>query len=173
MKLSRNRGLYFEEWIDQSNAVYEAKGLALIKKIPTPWQVQRKYNPYQKNYQIAFAYPKQKSTVDFGGTAKKFSVWFDAKVTRLKMSFPLKNIHAHQVDYLKQVQKHGGKAFFLIHAEIPAKTWLLWIDQLLEFMDKAERKSIPFDWFESHCEEVKSAQGLVLDYLPIVLRREG
>jgi recombination protein U len=172
--MARNRGLFFEDWIDQANAVYETKGLALIKKIPTPWQVQRKYSPVKRNYEIAFAYPTQKSTVDFGGTASKQSIWFDAKVTRLKTRFPLENIHDHQIDYLKKVQEHGGKAFLLIHAELLKKTWLLWIDDLLGFIELGERKSIPFEWLDNHCEEVKPTNGIFLDYLPIVLKkREG
>lgn len=167
-----SRGRFFEDWIDQANAVYEAKKLAVIKKIPTPWQVQRKYNQYKKTYEIAFAYPERKSTVDFGGTASKCSIWFDAKVTELKTSFPLKNIHSHQIEYLERVNEQGGKAFFLVHSVEKNRTWLLWIDQLLAFIEKNARKSITFNWFDENCEPVLSSEGIVLDYLPLVLSRK-
>lgn len=169
--MARNRGKFFEEWIDHSNAVYQAKGLAVITKIPTPWQVQRKYSPFDKTYNIANAFPEKKSTVDFGGTAKSKSIWFDAKVTKQARSFPLKNIHAHQIDYLQQVDNQGGKAFFLIHAELLKVTWLLWINDLLAFIKWETRKSIPFSWLDENCSRIVSRNGIVLDYLSEVLKQ--
>jgi len=167
-----NRGKYFEDWIDQSNAIYQNKKMAVIKKIPTPWQVQRKFNQYSKTYEIANAFPK-KSSVDFGGTASNQSIWFDAKVTQLPNYFPLKNIHEHQIEYLKAVDEQGGKAFLLIHSEHLKKTWLLWIKDLLHFMNTSTRKSLPFTWFDENCSLVKPNHGIILDYLPIVLESEG
>ncbi|HSX39113.1 MAG TPA: Holliday junction resolvase RecU, partial [Candidatus Saccharimonadales bacterium] len=79
--------------------------------------------------------------------------------------------HKHQVEYLEKVAKHGGKAFILIHFREWNKTWLLWIDQLLNFIAASNRKSLPLDWFEANCEIVAKGQGVMLDYLPIVLRR--
>jgi recombination protein U len=166
-----NRGKYLEEWIEQTNQVYNNKGLAVINKIPTPWKIQRKFSPFTKQYSISGAFPEKKSTVDFGGTAAKQSIWFDVKATTLKTSFPLSNIYGHQKEYLESVAKQGGKAFLLIHFRELNKTWLLWIDQLQKFMAESGRKSIPVNWFEANCEEVKQGQGVMLDYLPIVLRR--
>lgn len=169
-----NRGKYFEDWIDWANQQYLERGLAVVTKIPTPWKVIRKYSPYKKTYEIAHAFPEKKSTVDFGGTSRTKSIWFDAKVTKLKTSFPLSNIHKHQMEYLKQVQEQGGKAFFLIHSELLTKTWLLWNEQLLNFIDQETRKSIPFTWMDENCSLVKSSNGIVLDYLTEVFKqREG
>ena len=166
-----NRGKYLEEWVEQTNRVYMDKNMAVITKIPTPWTVQRKkQSPYTKQYQISSAFP-QKSTVDFGGTASHQSIWFDVKATTNKSSFPLVNIHKHQIEYLEKVAKQGGKAFLLIHFRESKKTWLLWVDQLIRFMTENIRKSIPMDWFEANCEEVLKGQGVILDYLPIALRR--
>jgi recombination protein U len=166
-----NRGQNLEEWIEQANRIYLIKNKAVITKIPTPWKVQRKYSPYTKTYQIFNAYPEEKSTVDFGGTASFQSIWFDVKSTKNKTNFPLQNIHKHQIEYLENVAKQGGKAFFLIHSEILKKTWLLWIDQLFDFIGEAKRKSIPFAWFEANCEVVPKGTGIILDYLPLVLKR--
>ena len=166
-----NRGQYLEQWIEQTNQVYNHKGLAIITKIPTPWVIQRKMSPYTKQFKISGAFPEKKSTVDFGGTASKLSIWFDVKSTTNKTSFPLKNIHKHQIDYLQKVADQGGKAFLLIHAKESKKTWLLWLDHLMDFMAHSPRKSIPFEWLETNCEVVPKGQGVILDYLPIVLRR--
>lgn len=166
----RNRGRYLEEWIDLANQYYAQKGLAVIQKIPTPWIVVRKYSPYTKSYRIANAFPEKKSSVDFGGTASNRSIWFDAKATKLKNNFPLKNIHKHQIEYLRNVYNQGGKAFLLIHSEVENKTWLLWISQLLAFLESETRKSIPFSWFDEHCAVIRPKDGILLDYLPEALR---
>ena len=105
-----NRGANLEQLIEQANSVYMARNQAVITKIPTPWKVQRKYSPYTKTYQIYKAFPEKKSTVDFGGTANFLSVWFDVKSTKNKTSFPLANIHKHQIEYLEKVADQGGKS---------------------------------------------------------------
>jgi recombination protein U len=57
----------------------------------------------------------QPSTVDFVGLLDggKF-IAFDAKQTKIKTRLPIKNIHQHQLDYLKIVQNLGGITFFLV-----------------------------------------------------------
>lgn len=146
-----NRGLYLEEWIEQANRVYQKKNKAEVHKIPTPWRFERK------------------STVDFGGTAAGKSIWFDAKATKNKTSFPLGNIKEHQIEYLVRTERQGGLGFFLIHSTAERKTWVLWIQQLTAFMAGHERKSIPFEWLEANCDTVKGGKGIMLDYLPAVL----
>jgi penicillin-binding protein-related factor A (putative recombinase) len=66
----------------------------------------------------------------------------------------------------------GGKAFFLIHSEFFKKTWLLWIDQFFSFTGETKRKSVPFAWLDANCEIVPKGHGIVLDYLPLVLKRK-
>ena len=168
-----NRGAFLEEWIAQANEVYMSKGLAVITKIPTPWRVLRSYSPYTRQYQITKAFPEQKSTVDFGGTADSFSVWFDVKATNNKKYFPLNNILKHQMDYLRKVDEQGGKAFILIHSTERDKTWLLWISQLFQFQKDHERKSIVWEWFDENCDIVRSGPGVILDYLPLVFKGKG
>jgi len=71
------------------------------------------------------------------------------------------------------VHEQGGKAFILIHSEHLKKTWLLWITDLFDFISTETRKSLTFEWLQANCEEVKSSRGIILDYLPIVLKQEG
>lgn len=167
-----NRGQHLENMVEQTNSAYMRKGLAVISKIPTPWKILRTYNPYTKQYQINNAFPEKKSTVDFGGTASNQSVWFDVKSTQNKTRYPLANIYGHQREYLLNVAKHGGKAFILIHSTVLEKTWLLWIDQLIKVITEEDAKSLSFEWLNQHCEVVKSQNGILLDYLPLVLKRK-
>lgn len=168
-----NRGKYLEEWVEQANQTYNARKQAIITKIPTPWKVQRNFKPYTKQYEISYAYPEKKSTVDFGGTASNKSIWFDVKVTKHASNFPLRNIHEHQIEYLRQVDEQGGKAFILVHSEHLQRTWLLWIKDLLHFISTETRKSLTFQWLDEHCSVVSSNTGIILDYLSIVLKQEG
>jgi recombination protein U len=167
-----NRGQYLEEWIEQSNSIYRNKGLAVISKIPTPWKVLRTYNPYTKQYKISNAFPEKKSTVDFGGTSSNQSIWFDVKSTQNKTRYPLTNIYGHQREYLQNVHDQGGKAFILIHSTHLQRTWLVWIDQLMKAIKEENLKSLSFDWMDKYCEVVKSRNGIILDYLPLVLKRK-
>lgn len=161
-------GMEFEEMIERSNLAYDVRGKGIIQKIHTPWKVKRGYNSRTKKQEIYSAFP-DKSTVDFGGTAQGKAVWFDAKRTENKKSFPLANVKAHQIDYLVKVYNQGGKAFLLVYSAERDKTWLLWIYQLIDFMNDEQRKSIPFEWFDLNCKTVKSQNGIMLDYLEIVL----
>jgi recombination protein U len=167
-----NRGQHLENMVEQTNSAYMRKGLAIISKIPTPWKILRTYNPYTKQYKINNAFPEKKSTVDFGGTASNQSVWFDVKSTQNKTRYPLGNIYGHQREYLLNVAKQGGKAFILIHSTVLEKTWLLWIDQLIKAITEEDAKSLSFEWLNKHCEVVKSQNGILLDYLPLVLKRK-
>jgi recombination protein U len=53
-----------------------------------------------------------------------------------------------------------------------SKQWLLWIDQLSKFVTEEEMKSLSFKWLDENCEVVKSQNGIILDYLPLVLKRK-
>jgi recombination protein U len=165
-----HHGQAFEDLIDWANHQYYERGKAVIQKIPTPWKVERKYSPMTGRLEIVSAYPEQKSTVDFGGTAQGKSIWFDAKTTKNKTSFPLKNIKSHQIEFLRQVHEHGGIAFLLIFSLAENKTWFLRILDLLVFMEQEKRKSLSFQWLDEKAPLIYSHEGIVLDYLSEALR---
>lgn len=165
-----NQGQEFESLIEWANMQYYERGQAVIQKIATPWKVERHFDMVTNTNKVVSAYPEKKSTVDFGGTALGYSIWFDAKVTKNKTNFPIKNIKEHQIEYLKRVHEQGGKAFLLIYSQVLNVTWLLWIKDLLAFMQDSERKSLPFDWLNETCPKIGSKDGVVLDYLTEVLR---
>ena len=87
-----------------------------------------------------------KSLVDFVGLLEggRF-IAFDAKETKSKTSFPLKNIHQHQYEYLKMVDELGGIAFFMIHfTQIHEdKAFITPISLVKTYWEGNTRKSIP------------------------------
>ena len=104
------RGSTLEEYINRTNEKYLEHGLALIQKIPTP------VTPVtidKQTRRITLAYFDQKSTVDYIGAVQGIPVCFDAKECRTD-TFPLQNIHEHQVIFMENFEKQGGIAFFLI-----------------------------------------------------------
>ena len=105
------RGSALEDLINRTNEVYEANALALIQKIPTPITP---INIDKNTRHITLAYFDQKSTVDYIGAVQGIPVCFDAKECHTD-TFPLQNIHAHQVAFMRRFEGQQGIAFFLIH----------------------------------------------------------
>lgn len=105
------RGSTLEVLINNTNDAYRERNLALIQKIPTP------ITPIEidkASRHITLAYFDQKSTVDYIGTVQGIPVCFDAKECQVD-TFPLQNIHPHQVAFMRDFEKQGGVAFFIIH----------------------------------------------------------
>ncbi|MEH7114543.1 Holliday junction resolvase RecU [Neobacillus niacini] len=143
-------GASFEEMLKKSCEYYQYIGVALIHKIPTPWSVS-----YDKqSRRVIRAHPEEKSSVDFEGVWHGRSVAFEAKSTRERKRFDLKNIQQHQLDYLMMHQDQGGLSFFLIEFAKIGEVYLVWYDQVQEWWDNMEnggRKSIPYSWIQIHC----------------------
>ena len=134
-------------------------------KIPTSFKIQRRYNARTKKSEIMGCFPEKKSTVDFLGQYYNDPIAFEAKSTSHKTCFPLKNIAAHQLRWLKAVDQLGGKAFFLIECKEKGKIYRMTYKQLHAFQAAHERKSIPFDFFEKNCISVSFNRSGVIDYL--------
>ena len=91
------RGSTLEELVNRTNEQYAEKKLALIQKIPTPITPVRMDKDH---HQITLAYFEQRSTVDYIGAVQGIPVCFDAKECSTD-TFPLSNIHSHQVAFMK------------------------------------------------------------------------
>lgn len=105
------RGSTLEDLINHSNEGYLNRGLAVIQKVPTP------ITPVQidkESRHITLAYFEQKSTVDYIGAVQGIPVCFDAKECAAD-TFPLQNIHKHQMEFMEAFERQGGISFFLIH----------------------------------------------------------
>lgn len=160
-----NRGMNFEYLINLSNTFYLEKDHALIYKKPTPIGiVDVSYT--EKGKVIQQAYFKSPSTLDYNGLYRGKYVEFEAKETKNKSSFPISNIHPHQLEHVKKVLQHHGIVFFLIL--INHHTFLLPGECLLKFLKSHQRKSIPYSYFLENGYLIKEKIDPPLDYLMVV-----
>ena len=157
------RGSAFEELIDMTNRLYTAQGLAVIQKIPTPITPIAVDN---NAHTITQAYFEKKSTVDFIGAAQGIPICFDAKETR-QLNLPLRNIHAHQIEFMENFRKQKGVSFLLVNFATKGETFLLPSEDLAKHHKTAisgGRKSIPYADFNPNYI-VKNEGGFPVHYL--------
>ena len=134
------RGSTLEEFINHTNTSYSEMGLALIQKIPTPITPVRIDKEHRH---ITLAYFDKISTVDYIGAVQGIPVCFDAKECSAQ-TFPLANIHPHQVKFMEDFEKQNGVAFFLIFFSQLNLFYYLPFQELLVYwrrMEEGGRKS--------------------------------
>jgi recombination protein U len=159
-----NRGSGLEELITYASTQYERNGIAVIHKVPTPVTVLNNGKGFFKG----------KSTVDYTGTLKggRF-VCFEAKETKQANVFPLKNIHPHQITYMKNVTNLGGLAFLLVRfVKFKGQGERIFRFQFPELLERWEyymanegkrgAASIPAEAFKT---EITGECGYILHYL--------
>ena len=157
-----NRGMNLEYDINETNKYYLIHNIALIYKKPTPIKVVRV--EYPKNI-IKEAYFSEPSTLDYNGIYKEKYIEFDAKETASKTSFPISNIHIHQLEHIKKVLYFGGIAFLIVRFNSLNKTYILLGKDLIEFINKNNRKSIPINYFEEKGFLIELKYTPRLDYI--------
>ena len=138
------RGSTFEELVNRTNEQYREKGLGLIQKIPTPITPVRMD---KETRHITLAYFEQKSTIDYIGVVQGIPVCFDAKECSVA-TFPLANIHPHQVDFMVEFERQKGVAFFLLFFSNENRYYYLRLSDLLVFWERMQeggRKSFRQD----------------------------
>lgn len=141
------RGSTFEEFINRTNEKYLENGLALIQKVPTPITP---INIDKETRHITLAYFDQKSTVDYIGVIQGIPVCFDAKECHTD-TFPLANIHPHQVEFMREFERQNGMAFFLIFFTHKDEFYYLRFEKLTQFWKRMEdggRKSFHYEELE-------------------------
>lgn len=167
-----NLGMTLESDIEMTNQYYLDNHIAVIHKKPTPIQVVNVSYPARNKAKITEAYYKTPSTTDFNGLYLGKYIDFDAKETNSKTSMPLKNVHPHQIEHLKNVHMHGGIAFLIVHFKQYNEYFLLPYEVLHEFWstqhDEKGRKSIPYQTFKEKAYPIKFGFTPRLDYLSVV-----
>ncbi len=163
-----NRGMTLEYEINLSNEYYLSKNIAVIYKKPTPIQVVE-----QKNEKITKAFFKEPSTTDYNGVYKGKYIDFEAKETKSKTSFPINNIHKHQIKHLENILNQQGIGFLIIRFTTLNKTYLLPAEYLLSFLNENTRKSIPLAFFEKNAIIIKENLSPRLDYLEVIDKLGG
>ena len=157
------RGSTLEDMINRTNEKYHESRLCLIQKVPTP------ITPVEFNKEtrtISLAYFDKKSTVDYIGVVQGIPVCFDAKECH-EDTFPLANIHAHQVTFMQHFEEQGGIAFLLLYYTKREVFYYLRLQKLLEFWNRAEeggRKSFRMEELEEPFF-LKKQPGVLVPYL--------
>lgn len=150
-----------EAIINEACTYYLEKNMAVIYKKPTPIGVVDV--DYKNGAVIKKAYFKEPSTLDYNGIYKGKYIEFDAKECHDKTSFPIKNIHEHQIMHIRRILEHGGYAFLII--SMNNEYFLFRGEDLLEFIKQNKRKSIPFHIIKEKGYPLVYKYHIGLDYL--------
>ncbi len=160
-----NRGMGLENDINITNKYYVDYDIALIYKKPTPIRVTK--TNYQ-NMRITDGFFETPSTLDYNGIYKGYYIEFDAKETKSKTSYSINNIHNHQIEHIKKVIKHQGIVFLIVRFTSLNKDYILKGEDLMEYINSHDRKSIPLSYFEENCYKIDIKYTPRLDYIKVV-----
>ena len=158
------RGSLLEEMINHTLTRYREQGLALVQKVPTPITPVR-IEPESRH--ITLAYFDQKSTVDYIGAVQGVPVCFDAKECH-QDTFALQNIHAHQMQFMKDFEGQGGVSFFVLYYVHREELYYLTYADAAGFWARAEaggRKSFTYEELDK-TRRIQLMQGRLVHFLP-------
>lgn len=160
------RGSTLEDIINRSNDSYREKKLALIQKVPTP------ITPIsidKESRHITLAYFDQKSTVDYIGAVQGIPVCFDAKECAVE-TFPLHNIHPHQIAFMQEFEEQGGISFIILSYTVKNEIYYLPFDEILRFwtrMEEGGRKSFTYEEVDKSWQ-IRSCRDIFVHYLEMI-----
>lgn len=157
------RGSTLEELINGTNQIYQEKKLAVVQKIPTP------IKPIQidkEKRHITLAYFDQKSTVDYIGAVQGYPICFDAKECATD-TFPLQNIHLHQVNFMQAYEEQGGISFMILSFTQRNEFYYLRFSEMLSYWKRIEEgkpKNFKYKELDSRFF-IPESRGVYLHYL--------
>jgi recombination protein U len=157
------RGSTLEDMINMTNDNYREKGLALIQKVPTPITPVR---IDESTRHITLAYFEKQSTVDYIGVVQGIPICFDAKECAVS-TFPMMNIHEHQIEFMRDFEKQGGIAFIILFFSHLNETYYIPFKDILKFYERSingGRKSFTYDEINKEYL-MKNAPGALIHYL--------
>ena len=160
------RGSTLEDMVNRTNEWYLEKNLALMQKIPTPITPVRMDKEHR---QITLAYFDQRSTIDYIGAVQGIPVCFDAKECNTD-TFPLANVHPHQVAFMEQFEKQEGIAFLLISFTHREEFYYLRFSDLEKFWNRAQeggRKSFRYEELNP-AYFLPKVSGVLIPYLQVL-----
>ena len=158
------RGMDLESLINEANKYYLDNDIAVIYKKPTPVEIKKV--SYKGKTEYIEGVLREKSTLDYTGVYKGYYLDFDAKSSKSKTSFPLSNIHNHQLLHIDRVLKHKGISFLII--EMTDRFFILDGNVLMNFVNNNDRKSIPFEFIQKEGLEIKLKFSPTLDYITVL-----
>ncbi|ETY74309.1 Holliday junction resolvase RecU [Lactiplantibacillus fabifermentans] len=166
-----DRGMSLEEELNDSNTFYLENDIAVIHKKPTPIQIVKVDYPSRSAAVIKEAYFKQASTTDYNGVYRGKYLDFEAKETKSKTAFPLKNFHEHQIEHMRKCMAQAGICFVIIRFAVLDRLFLLKASDLFTYWDRQTsggRKSIPLTDIEKLAAELHYQINPLIPYLDAV-----
>lgn len=163
----KNRGISSEKLVNEANDYYLLSNQAIIHKKPTPIQIVNVFYPKRSAAKITEAYFKTPSTTDYNGIYQGVYIDFDVKETKNKTSFPLANIHTHQITHLKNIDDHGGFAFLIVAFTVYDQFFIVPFSLLNDYLKRSEkgRKSVTYEELKNDAFEIPLSYQPTLDYL--------
>ncbi len=162
------RGMNLEQDINDTNTYYRNNNIALIYKKPTPITITKVDYPRRSAAKIKEAFFTTPSTLDYNGVYKGKYIDFDVKECKSLTSFPLSNIHNHQIECIKKVIEHKGISFLIIRVTKINENYLLFGEDIIHFIKNNIRKSIPISYIKEKGYLINIKYSPRLDYLKIV-----
>lgn len=162
------RGSTLEEMINLTNEKYREQGIGLIQKIPTP------IKPVaidKASRHITLAYFEQKSTVDYIGVVQGIPVCFDAKECNTD-TFPMQNIHEHQIYFMREFEQQKGIAFILLYYTHKNEMYYVPFRDILKYysrMEEGGRKSFTYREVDKNYR-ISSKASVPVHYLEMLQR---
>lgn len=163
-----NRGMTLEADLSATNEFYLINDIAVVYKKPTPITISKVNYPSRIEAVIKEGYFKTPSTTDYNGVYKGKYIDFEAKETKNHTSFPLNNIHDHQIKHLDRITNHGGIGFLIVRFTSLNKTFLLTYESFKNFTEKNSRKSIPLSYFLENGYIIKDKYNPRVDYISVI-----
>jgi recombination protein U len=104
--------------------------------------------------------------VDYIGVVQGVPICFDAKETAVD-SFPLQNIHQHQIEFMDNFEKQEGISFIILYFSSKDEFYYIPFCDIMRFWVRGEnggRKSFTYDEIDKSYQ-IHSVKGVVVHYL--------
>ena len=108
-----------------------------------------------------------KSTVDYIGAVQGIPVCFDAKECAVR-TFPLQNIHPHQIAFMREFERQGGVAFIILSFTSQGEIYYVPFDVIAGFWKRMEdggRKSFTYEEAAAKAWKIRSCRDMLVHYL--------
>ena len=151
--------MLLEGIINKTINFYKEKEIGIFHKKELPITFS-KIDEQKGKFTLVDGIIKNKSTADYYGCHNGSFYAFEAKSTKLN-SLPLANIKEHQMQYLEDIQKHGGIAFYIIYFNKFNQFFKLYPESL----KKLERKSISLEFAKENGILLELTYPGILDFL--------
>ena len=129
------RGSVLEELVNHTNEKISESKSGVGAEIPTSIKPVR-FDKEKRH--ITLAYFDQKSTVDYIGVVQGIPICFDAKECAADV-FPLQNIHAHQIEFMRQFEEQGGISFLLLYFTNRQACYFMTFEEVMGFWERGKK----------------------------------